>query len=68
MCEALRELMKDEINKEVAEAEEHGREQGIEQGIDTTIRNMLDSGDFTDQQICIVTGKSIEYIRELKKK
>ena len=68
MCEALRELMKDEINKEVAEAEEHGREQGIEQGIDTTIRNMLDSGDFTDQQICIATGKSIEYIRELKKK
>ena len=64
MCEALRELMKDEINKEVAEAEEHGREQGI----DTTIRNMLDSGDFTDHQICIATGKSIEYIRELKKK
>lgn len=28
---------------------------------------MLDSGDFTDQQICIATGKSIEYIRELKK-
>ena len=72
MCEALRELMKDEINKEVAEAEEHGIEKGIacgiERGIDATIRNMLDSGDFTDRQICIATGKSIEYIQKLKKK
>ena len=33
MCEALRELMKDEIEKDIREREEQQYERGIEQGI-----------------------------------
>lgn len=47
--------------------EKKGVKKGVKKGIDTTINNMLKSGVFTDEQICIATGKSIEYIQKLKK-
>ena len=34
MCEALRELMKDEIEKELENKLEQGRKQGLEQGLE----------------------------------
>ncbi|WP_022765845.1 hypothetical protein [Butyrivibrio sp. XPD2006] len=42
-------------------------EKGIEKGIDSTIENMLTSGSFTDEQICVATGKTMDYIIEFKK-
>ena len=35
---------------------------GKEEGIDSTIKNMIASGNFTDEQICVATGKSMDYI------
>ena len=46
---------------------EKGFEKGIEKGIDSTIENMLTSGSFTDEQICVATGKTMDYIIEFKK-
>ena len=46
---------------------EKGIETGIEKGIDSTIENMLTSGSFTDEQICVATGKTMDYIIEFKK-
>lgn len=43
-------------------------EKGFEKGIDSTIENMLTSGSFTDEQICVATGKTMDYIIEFKKK
>ena len=46
---------------------EKGFEKGIEKGINSTIANMLTSGSFTDEQICVATGKTMDYIIEFKK-
>ncbi|WP_022765842.1 hypothetical protein [Butyrivibrio sp. XPD2006] len=46
---------------------EKGIEKGVEKGIDSTIENMLTSGSFTDEQICVATGKTMDYIIEFKK-
>lgn len=49
-----------------AEVKELFVEEGRKQGIDTTIKNMLSSGGFTDEQICVATGKTLEYIIKFK--
>jgi hypothetical protein len=46
MCEALRELMKDEIDAEVAK----GMERGLEQGILSSINNLMCSMKMTAEQ------------------
>ena len=44
MCEALRELMKDEIEKDIREREEQQYERGIEQGIERGIERGMEQG------------------------
>jgi hypothetical protein len=44
MCEALRELMKDEIDAEVAKGMERGIEQGMERGIEQGMERGLERG------------------------
>ncbi|MBE5843396.1 MAG: hypothetical protein E7302_04335 [Butyrivibrio sp.] len=43
-----------------------GIEQGIGQGIDITIKNMINSGSFTDEQIQTATGKDSNYIKGIR--
>jgi flagellar biosynthesis/type III secretory pathway protein FliH len=54
MCEALRELMKDEIDAEVAKGLERGIEQGLEQGLErgilSSINNLMCSTKMTAEQ------------------
>jgi hypothetical protein len=50
MCEALRELMKDEIDAEVAKGMERGIEQGLERGILSSINNLMCSTKMTAEQ------------------
>ena len=63
MCEALRELMKDEIEKDVNAAKKiaikEGREQGIAEGEANIIRIMNKNG-LSPELIATSTGKSIE--------
>lgn len=71
MCEALREIMKDEIEEELNKAKkqsiEEGFKQGIEQGIEQTTIKAIQMG-LTDEQIIILTGIKKEELDELKKK
>jgi flagellar biosynthesis/type III secretory pathway protein FliH len=58
MCEALRELMKDEIDAEVAKGMERGLERGLEQGMErgleqgilSSINNLMCSMKMTAEQ------------------
>ena len=63
MCEALRELMKDEIEKDVNAAKEiaikEGRAEGRAEGEANIIRIMNKNG-LSPEQIATSTGKSIE--------
>ena len=45
MCEALRELMKDEIEKELENKLEQGRKQGLEQGLEEGLEQGLEQGE-----------------------
>jgi flagellar biosynthesis/type III secretory pathway protein FliH len=44
MCEALRELMKDEIDAEVAKGMERGLEQGMERGLERGLEQGMERG------------------------
>ncbi len=55
------------LEKGYEEGIEKGIEKGFAKGIDSTIENMLTSGSFTDEQICVATGKTMDYIIEFKK-
>ncbi|WP_026494431.1 hypothetical protein [Butyrivibrio sp. WCD3002] len=44
MCEALRELMKDEIEKDVKEGIERGLEQGLERGLEQGLEQGIERG------------------------
>lgn len=60
MCEALRELMKDEIEIELKKS----AEQGMAQGMAQVILNMQGNG-FDMEQIKLATGKSEQEIEDI---
>lgn len=60
MCEALRELMKDEIEIELKKS----AEQGMAQGMAQVILNMQGNG-FDMEQIKLATGKSEREIEDI---
>ena len=59
MCEALRELMKDEIEKDVNAAKEIAINEGRAEGEANIIRIMNKNG-LSSERIATSTGKSIE--------
>ena len=59
MCEALRELMKDEIEKDVNAAKEIAIKEGRAEGAANIIRIMNKNG-LSSERIATSTGKSIE--------
>ena len=50
MCDALRALMKPEIEEEKKAAREQGLEQGVDQNRIESIKNLMDSLKFTPRQ------------------
>lgn len=68
MCEALRELMKDEIEKDVNAAKKiaiaEGRAEGRAEGEAILIRNMNKNG-MLPEQISAATGKDIEAVKTI---
>ncbi len=64
MCEALRDLFKDELEEQYQAGEAKGISQGISRGIATTIKNMQEN-NFTMQQIMLATGKTETEINEI---
>jgi lambda repressor-like predicted transcriptional regulator len=60
MCEALRELMKDEIERDKKES----REQGMAQGMAQIILNMHKNG-FSLDQIVLASGKSPQDVEDI---
>ena len=50
MCEALRELMKDEIESEIVERERKARQETRQEIRQETIRNLMDSMKWTADQ------------------
>ncbi len=56
-------------NKKAGEeiGEKRGEKKGLKTATDTIIKNMINAGSFTDEQISIATGKSIDYIIKVKK-
>lgn len=64
MCEALRDLFKDELKEQYQAGEAKGISQGISRGIATTIKNMQEN-NFTMQQIMLATGKTETEINEI---
>ncbi len=60
MCEALRELMKEEIEID----KKKSREQGMAQGMAQVILNMYNNG-FTLEQITLATSKSKKDIEDV---
>lgn len=68
MCEALRDLFKDELEEQYQAGEAKGISQGISQGISrgiaTTIKNMQEN-NFTMQQMMLATGKTEAEIKEI---
>ena len=46
--------------------EKRGEKKGLKTATDTIIKNMINAGSFTDEQISIATGKSIDYIIKVK--
>ena len=64
MCEALRELMKDEIEKDVNDAYASGESKGVAKGEASIIKRMFQKG-FSTEQIADATDLSIEEVEEL---
>ena len=64
MCEALRELMKDEIEKDVNDAYARGESKGVAKGEASIIKRMFQKG-FSTEQIADATDLSIEKVEEL---
>lgn len=71
MCEALRELMKDEIEEELRKARTKGLEEGRDTGIKFIVFNALELGKTADE-IVHFTGLSEEevegFVKEWKNK
>ena len=64
MCEALRDLFKDELQEQY----EAGMSQGIEQGIsrrDITIIHNMQKNNFTMNQMMLATGKTESEINKI---
>lgn len=66
MCEALRDLFKEELKEQYQAGEAKGISQGLSQGIATTVKNMY-SHNFSMEQIMIATGKNETEIKEILK-
>ncbi len=63
-CEALRELMKEEIEIDKKKSREQGMAQGMTQGMAQVILNMYNNG-FTLEQITLATSKSKKDIEDV---
>ena len=64
MCEALRELMKDEIDRDVNKARAEARAKGEAQGEANIIINMEKNG-VSLEDIAKMTGKEIEDVKAI---
>ena len=63
MCEALRELMKDEIEAARKKAWEEGREEGREKGITEMIYSLVSEGDISPEKGAQKLGISVEQLK-----
>jgi len=63
MCEALKELMKDEIEAARKKAWEEGREEGREKGITETIYSLVSEGDISPERGAQKLGISVEQLK-----
>lgn len=64
MCEALRELMKDEIDRDVNNARAEGEAKGEAKGEARIILNMRKNG-LSPEDIASVTGKEVEDVKAI---
>ena len=62
MCEALKELMKDEIEEARKKAWEEGREEGREEGITEMIYSLVSEGDIFPERGAQKLGISVEQL------
>ena len=62
MCEALKELMKDEIEAARKKAWEEGREEGREEGITEMIYGLVSEGDISPEKGAQKLGISVEQL------
>lgn len=68
MCEALRDLFKDELQEQYEEGVSQGISQGVRQGItqrDIAIIRNMQKNKFTMNQIMLATGKTETEIKEI---
>lgn len=63
MCEALRELMKDEIEKDVNRGIERGLEQGLEMGRDDTLYSLVHENLLGIEIAAMKANKTVEQFR-----
>ena len=64
MCQALRELMKDEIDKEIEGAESRGEKRGERRGEANLISNMYNNG-VTPEQISNMTNMKLDKVKRI---
>ena len=64
MCQALRELMKDEIDKEIEGAESRGERRGEKRGEANLISNMYNNG-VTPEQISNMTNMKLDKVKRI---
>jgi hypothetical protein len=64
MCEALRELMKDEIEKDVNKGIEIGLEQGLEMGRDDTLYSLVDENLLSIEIAAQKASKTVEQFKK----
>ena len=64
MCQALRELMKDEIDKEIEGAESRGEKRGERRGEANLISNMYNNG-VTPEQISNMTNMKLDKVNRI---